>query len=138
MEQREGLQTVNAWIQAFNRIGKSENNYHSFELIKAGDSVNATLVIQGVDASGACLRGPYALASIVLAQGRVGLKLTAGDYERCAQGPNELVERRDPAQLDKLIDLGSDPELIKAVKSIKTEGDFIGLLEAALELAASA
>ncbi|MEZ0247875.1 MAG: hypothetical protein ABWJ97_01260 [Thermoproteus sp.] len=135
--EREGLQAVNAWIQAFNRIGKSESNFHSFELIKAGDIVNATLVLQGIEASGICLQGPYALASISLAGGKVSLKLASGNYKRCGQGPNEVSEAREPLQ-DKVIELGNDPELINAVKSVKTEGDFVSLLEVALELAAGA
>lgn len=135
--EREGLQAVNAWIQAFNRIGKSESNFHSFELIKGSDSVIATLVLQGIEASGTCLQGPYALASISLVGDKVSLKLASGNYQRCGQGPNETAEKREPAQ-DKIIDLGSDPELVNAVKSVKTEGDFVSLLEVALELAAGA
>lgn len=137
MEQREGLQTVNAWIQAFNRIGKSESNFHSFELVKAGDVVNATLVLEGVEAGGTCLAGPYALASLALSGSRVSLKLAAGEYQRCAGGgPDEVVERREPKYVDKVIDLGGDLELVNAVKAVRTEGDFVSLLEAALELAA--
>ncbi|KUO83808.1 MAG: hypothetical protein RXQ56_04525 [Thermoproteus sp.] len=135
--EREGLQAVNAWIQAFNRIGKSESNFHSFELLRGGDSVTATLVLQGIESSGTCLMGPYALASISLVGDKVSLKLASGNYQRCGQGPDETAERREPSQ-DKVIDLGNDPELVNAVRSVKTEGDFVSLLEVALELAASA
>ncbi|MFB6490958.1 MAG: hypothetical protein TU35_006920 [Thermoproteus sp. AZ2] len=138
MERGEGLQAVNAWIQAFNRIGKSESNFHSFELIRSGDAVNATLVIEGIEEKGACLAGPYALASLALAGGKVRLRLSAGDYQRCGQGSGESNERRSPSYVDREIDLGGDPELVNAVMAVKTEGDFVALLEAALELAAGA
>ncbi len=135
--EREGLQAVNAWIQAFNKIGRLESNFHSFELVRGPNTVVATLVLQGIESGGACLQGPYALASISLVGDRVSLKLASGNYQRCGQGPNEIAERREPLQ-DKVIDLGSDPELVNAVKSVKTEGDFVSLLEVALELAAGA
>jgi len=93
--EREGLQAVNAWIQAFNRIGKSESNFHSFELLRGGDSVTATLVLQGIESSGTCLMGPYALASISLVGDKVSLKLASGNYQRCGQGPDETAERRE-------------------------------------------
>ncbi len=35
------------------------------------------------------------------------------------------------------LDLGDDPELLNYVKSIKNEGDFIALLEAVIQTAAS-
>ncbi|MEM0484829.1 MAG: hypothetical protein QW259_02575 [Pyrobaculum sp.] len=128
------MERIIQWIDAFNQIARSENNFHSFYIEKGEDFIDATLTLEEVARVEECRGGSYAAATVTLRGGKAVLEMASGRYKKCptqsgynAEYTNTTVER---------IELGDDPEILNFIKSIKNEGDFVALLEAVLQAAA--
>lgn len=121
------------WVEAFNQIARNENNFHSFSIEKGENFVDASLTIENIAKEEQCRVGNFAKAAVVMSGGSAKLEITSGSYRKCPSQKGYVAEYND--EMSHVINLGSDPELLGLVKSIKNEGDFVALLEAVLQAA---
>ena len=52
------------WVDAFNKIARNENNFHSF--YKTGEDIQATLTLEEVAPADQCRGGSYAAATVAV------------------------------------------------------------------------
>ena len=128
------MEKIVEWVDAFNKIARNENNFHSFYIYKTGEDIQATLTLEEVAPVEQCRGGSYA-ATVAVQGGRATLEMTTGTYKKCPTATGYTADYTKTAA--ERLDLGDDPELLNYVKSIKNEGDFIALLEAVIQAAAS-
>lgn len=129
------MEKIANWVDAFNNIARNENNFHSFLIERGENSLDATLTLEEVGHVGGCIGGAFVAATLTMREGKATLEMSTGSYRKC---PTEAGYVADYAKTSvERLDLGGDPELISYVKSLKNEGDFIALLEAVIQSAAS-
>jgi hypothetical protein len=129
------MEKIVEWVDAFNKIARNENNFHSFYIYKTGEDIQATLTLEEVAPVEQCRGGSYAAATVAMQAGKATLEMTTGTYKKCPTATGYTADYTKTAA--ERLDLGDDPELLNYVKSIKNEGDFIALLEAVIQAAAS-
>lgn len=129
------MEKIMEWVDAFNKIARNENNFHSFYIHKTGDDIQATLTLEEVAQVEQCRGGSFATAAVTMQGGKALLEMATGTYRKCPTATGYTADYTKTAA--ERLDLGDDPELLTYVKSIKNEGDFIALLEAVLQAAAS-
>ncbi len=123
---------ITEWVDVFNKTARNENNFHIY---KTGEDIQATFTLEEVAPVKQCRGGSFAAATVAVQGGKATLEMTTGTYRKCPTATGYTADYTKTAA--ERIDLGDDPELLNYVKSIKNEGDFIALLEAVIQAAAS-
>jgi hypothetical protein len=106
-----------AEVDAFNKIARKENNFHSFYIYKTGEDIQATLTLEEVAPVEQCIGGSFAAAAVAVKGGKATLEMTTGTYRKCPTATGYTADYTKTAA--ERLDLGDDPELLNYVKPIK-------------------
>jgi hypothetical protein len=79
------MEKIVEWADAFNKIARNENNFHSFYIYKTGEDIQATLTLEEVAPADQCRGGSYAAATVAMQEGKATLEMTTGTYRNAPQ-----------------------------------------------------
>ncbi len=79
------MEKIAEWVNAFNKIARNENNFHSFYIYKTGEDIQATLTLEEVAPVEQCREGSFAAATVAMQGGKATLEMTTGTYRHAPQ-----------------------------------------------------
>ncbi|MFN3804415.1 MAG: hypothetical protein ACK4SY_05125 [Pyrobaculum sp.] len=129
------MEKILGWVEAFNNIARSENNFHSFYIERRGGYIGASLTLEDITRVENCRAGNFAIAAVTLEGEEAFLEISTGVYKKCPTSSGYTAEYIK--NIDHRLSLGGDPRLAEYIRSMKNEGEFVTLIEAVLQATTS-